>query len=621
MTLRNPVEFRSGEARLSLTSRLAAANGFKSMHDFVSITGTSIRSIHFGEPDAIAMLSGWSGFDPEVLSAHRLKTVQQGATWKLGEAMMSRDMLPGYRHRYCPKCVACDLTERENDSHLGAYVRVIWTTRAIRHCPQHGCSIVEERCEPHELGDFARFASAYRDRIMAQSAAAKPARAFELDKYIEGRIKGLTANAYLDGLETFVAFDLCKYLGNFHRANFDSGRPPGPRPGETEEGFAIASSGPARIEAVVAEAIDRVKPQASEAKSVFGKLRVWLLRNYQRTEYSSVVELFQDIAERHMPLGPEDVFVLPTRKRHLHSLRSASIEYNLMEERVYQLLLRAGLVQKSDLPSSRIYFDAEKGNRVLAEAAETLNTSDIARHLGIDIDVARTILDAGLIPRVENVGRSRIYSRIRLEDYNAFYAKLDIRILDTGQSTELVDTPAACMRARCRNPEIFELAVQGQIKLYRSRDSDGALLGLKVDPAELREAIVEKRRRIAAARRRDDNSSLFAGDNLIDGEDITRRLKASGCTGHELLKLGFLEQVDAVCPTTWRKKKYTTRKSLATFMKHHVSLSGLANECGTPPRLLRHKLYDLGIRPIFEQSEVGSRTAEFYRRADIRKYL
>jgi hypothetical protein len=115
--------------------------------------------------------------------------------------------------------------------------------------------------------------------------------------------------------------------------------------------------------------------------------------------------------------------------------------------------------------------------------------------------------------------------------------------------------------------------------------------------------------------------TIFADDNLIDGEDITRRLKASGCTGHELLKLGFLEQVDAVCPTTWRKKKYTTRNSLGTFVKRHISLSELAKERGIPPRLLRPRLYDIGIRPIFDQSEVGSRTAEFYLRKDIRRFF
>ena len=110
-------------------------------------------------------------------------------------------------------------------------------------------------------------------------------------------------------------------------------------------GFEIACHGPERIEAVIAEVIARERPFGIEMQGFFGKLRRWLLRNEEKNEFAGVIELFQGIAERNLPIGSEETFVLPTRQRHLHSVRSASIEYEMLEDRVYQLALDAGLTE------------------------------------------------------------------------------------------------------------------------------------------------------------------------------------------------------------------------------------------------------------------------------------
>ncbi|NKM95693.1 TniQ family protein [Rhizobium leguminosarum] len=621
MTLRNVVEFQPGEARLGLTSRLAMANGFQSMRDFLAITAASPHAINVGDPKAVAKLSEWSGFDAAMLASFQIQTVKAGATWRLGSALMSRDMRPAYTYRYCPKCVACDLADGTGPEHLRPFMRVCWTTRAILNCPEHGCPIREEKTDACHAGDFTRFVAGHLSRIEVEASDSRLSPSFEVDKYVADRLRGIPTNTYLDSLEVYVAVDLCRHLGRFHQANTSSGGFPVGVSTDIEMGYRIASQGPNRIKTVVADAISLRKPPAVELKSLFGSLRNWLLRNHKQEEFAGIVSLFQDVAERHLPIGTQETFILPTSRRFLHSVRSASIEYNMMEDRVYNLVVQAGLVEPSQLTSSRIYFDADRGHEVLNAALETLTTPEIATILSTDIDTVRSMLDANLIPRVEAFENSRIYSRVRRQDLVAFIDRLTVEVAGASELGSLVDLAKACRLAPCKKNEIFDLALGGELPSLRRTSDSMPLCDFLVDPAEVRAGIVAKRRRDAKAKRRHQTSAPFAGEQLVYWTDVSRRLKASGITGLVLLNLGFLRGVEATSPTTWRHQKHATLKSLESFERNHVSLSALANQRGISPRKLRQELDANGIRPIYDQSVSVSRPSLFYRKKDLPKFM
>lgn len=620
MPLRNVVDYRAGEARLGLTSRLAMANGFPSMRDFVAITGTSPHAINVGDPAAVIMLSEWSGVDAPLLSSWAIGALEIGATWRLGNALMSRDMRPGYTHRYCPKCVVRDVADGTGPKYLRPFMRVWWTTRAILNCPEHGCPIEEAKTDVHHAGDFALFIATHLPQIEAEARDSRVSPSFEVDKYVAARLHDISTNTYLDSLETYVAVDLCRNLGRFQQTNRIGDGPPAVALSHIETGYAIASQGPSKIETVVADAINLQKPSAGEFQSVFGSLREWLLRNYKRVEFAGVVKLFQDIAERHLPIGTEETFVLPTSRRFLHSVRSASIEYNMMEDRVYNLVVQAGLVEPSELTSGRIYFDADRGHEVLSAALETITTSEIASIFGTDIDTVRSMLDANLMPRVEAFGNSRVYSRVRKKDVDAFLERLTVDIAQGSELARLDDLGNACRVARCKKYEIFELALNGELPSLRRSPDSSLLCSFLVDPAEVRAGIAVKRRTTANEKRHDETATRFAGDQLVSWQDVSRRLKASGITGWTLLKLGFLKGVVAANPTTWRQQKYATLKSLEAFDRAHISLSTLAEQRGISPRKLRQELDAKRIRPIYDQSVSASRPSLFYRRKDVRRF-
>lgn len=104
MTLPVTVDFHSDETRMSLLSRLAIANGYSSVREFLDFTDTNAHAVRSGSPEAISTLAEWSGVEPHVLQSYNI-TTERHSTWRLGAASMSRDMRIGRSHRYCPKCV------------------------------------------------------------------------------------------------------------------------------------------------------------------------------------------------------------------------------------------------------------------------------------------------------------------------------------------------------------------------------------------------------------------------------------------------------------------------------------------------------------------------------------
>lgn len=614
MTLRVTVDLHDGlECRVSLAARLAYANGYPSLRDFLAVNGIGIKALETGQPAAVAMLADWAGTDPERLKGNNIRSRGVGDIWQLGKASMSRDMRPGLTHRYCPRCVADDLSEGTGRIAARPFVRVSWRTRAVRCCPYHRTEIVEV---PDNDGDrdFPRYVEANLERIEHEAAVEEVATT-GLELYVEHRISGVSHCEYLDNLEAYVAVDLCRYLGTFanqHSPVDDDGQSSWHR--DAGRGYAIASEGVAAIEAVVAEAARHKRPPALEMNAFFGKLRRWMLRNQEKREFEPVIELFQDIAERHLPIGKDDLFVLPTRQRRLHSVRSASIEYGMMEDRVYQLVVDAGLTAPSNETSGRIYFDAQKGHDVIGAALETLTSAQLAEALDVSIDRARAILDAGLIPRVEEAtDNSRVYSRVRRADFEAFKSTIARQATPLREAGHRVLLADAARKTICSCEKILALILEGKLPSL-SRISDGFISGLVVDPNELALQIHQQRRSRAERQRLAFYDAVDTGASLVNARQAERRLQTASGTARELIRLGFLKTVFALNPMTQRSQHYVTVASVDAFAAANISLTDLAGLKNVSTSALRKQLDVEDIKPTFEP--VGN-TSRFYPRDSV----
>lgn len=601
MALPVTVEFHETETPLSLASRLAHANGYRSMRAFLATTDTNATAIASGHPEAMALLAHWSGVEEARLAAYAIAFVTAAATWKLGHALMGRDMRPGRNHRYCPKCVVDDLENGSGRPFSRPYVQAAWMTRALQNCPKHACAIKEAPVSAQEHGDFASFVARNVSTIREEAIDTSAASSSQVDRYVVARIEGIPANEFLDNFETYVAVDLCRHFGRFqkmhqiadHRCDLASHS-------DVECGFGSTSAGRDLIERIICQAIEQSKPMVYEMASFFGPLR--------EPEFSLVTEIFQDIAERNLPIGPDEAFVLPTRKRHLHSIRSAGLEYGMMEDRIHDLLLEANLIAPSQLTSAQIYFDASRGHAVLSEALDTMTSAEIRTALGITDDRMRAILDAGLLRRVEQPkDGARVFSRIQRSEFEAFKKALFGRSLNGSNTDGLVRLDKAAQRCGCQTETILKLGLEGSLKSLHFKDGRTTLSNLFVDWEEVRARLSHSIPKVASLNGNDNHRHL----NVRDTE---RRIGTARGTISELLRLGYLKTETRINPATRREQQYVLANSVDAFIAEHICLALLSDRVGVFPGILRQNLEAEGVSPIYEPT---GRNSRFYRRSDV----
>lgn len=612
MALPVTVEFHKTETPLSLASRLAHANGYRSMRGFLATTDTNATAITSGDPEAMALLAHWSGVEEARLAAYAIASVTAGATWKLGHALMGRDMRPGRNHRYCPKCVVDDLENGSGRPSSRPYVRAAWMTRALQNCPKHACAVKEAPVSAQEQGDFVSFVAKNVSTIRAEAIDASAASSSQVDRYVVARIEGIPANEFLANFETYVAVDLCRHFGCFqkmHRIAYD--RCDLASNSDVECGFGSASAGRDLIERIICQAIEQSKPMVYEMASFFGPLRDWLLRNHKKPEFSLVTEIFQDIAERNLPIGPDEAFVLRTRKRHLHSIRSAGLEYGMMEDRIHDLLLEANLIAPSQLTSAQIYFDASRGHAVLADALDTMTSAEIRTALGIRDDRMRAILDAGLLRRVEQPkDGARVFSRVQRSEFEAFKKALFGRSLNGSSTDGLLRLDKAAQRCGCQTETILKFGLEGSLKSLHFEGGRTTLSNLLVDWEEVRACLNHSIPEVASLNGNVQNDS----HRHLNVRDTERRIGTARATISELLRLGYLNTETRINPATRREQQYILAASVDAFIAEHICLALLSDRAGVFPGILRQKLEAEGVRPIYEPT---GRNSRFYRRPDV----
>ncbi|MDH6231606.1 ribosome-binding factor A [Mesorhizobium soli] len=607
MVLPVPVVFHPDEIPESLCDRLSAANGFSSMKLFMSMTGIDARGLERGESQSIARLSHWSGDDPTLLARYRVTTMLRRLDWQLGAAIFNKGVRRGNRFRYCPMCVVNDM-ETGRCRHVSRpYVRVGWLTRAVRNCTRHRCPLVEKPTTARTGDSFCRFVAANLGEIEHQAAATVADFPVALDSYVEDRISGILQEQYLDRFEAHVAIDLCTHLGRFVKRHPPalSLLPPDLRSAPSREiGFFLARQGELKIRSTVAWIIERERPKG-RARFLFGSLGRWLRNNSHEPEFAEVLELFQDIAERNLPYGPGEMCFVPVRRRYLHSVKSASIEYGLFADRTLTLVKQAGLIEDDTSSHARIYFDAEKAHDILVAASRTITSQEAKRELGATERVMSRILQAGLLRRVEARDGIRNYSRIRREDLDDFRTHLFANVAISEDLSSLSTIVTVCQKAFCDVEDVLSAVMSGRISGVAAKPNHGHRLdSLRFD---LDEAIAY----FSSIRA---TLSDIASNNVMSQRDASVYMHVKATTIPYLIDKGLLETGVINNPFNNRRQTVVTVASIDAFRTEHIPVSEVASFYETHPIVILDLFAKIGVHPIYDNCGNVSR---FFRRSDI----
>jgi hypothetical protein len=606
MVLPVTIVMHEDEIPESRANRLCAANQFSSFDRFLSMTGMTVKGLASGEVTCISRLAKWSGADPSLLARNAIVTQRSDATWRIGQAVFGNQFRRGARFRYCPACILEDMEEGHGRTISRPYVRSSWTCRAVNNCTIHKTAIVEIERPKTQGTDFCLFIAQNLDVIRKQASKEATTQTVDLDAYIEKRIRGDLTEPNLDRWETHVVIELCSYLGEFLTNTPSRTALLGPQWRYIEPrvlGLHVAQKGYDAIRPVIERVIDLERPDGS-TKFLFGNLGRWLRSNAKRTAYAEVVELFQDIAERNLPFASGEKCFVPVRQRYIHTVQSAGTEYKLGHERIISLLREAGLLEDVPPTAARgsIYFDAERAHPILVAACQTVTSREARSELGVTEEFMRAILEAGLLPRVENREHSRIYTRIRRDDLSSLKSRIFGNVT-CGDINGLVNIASASRRAGLDNPSVLTMLMDGKLSKVRMAEGDNLKL------SSLRFCVEEVRAHVCRT-----SVSRLAGAGSLTKREASAFLKVKPTTIPYLVENGFLETTVIANPVNRQKQRVVFVSSLEAFAKEYVAVSEVAKQNNTHPLVVLNAAERAGIRTIYDKSGNVSR---FFRRSDV----
>ena len=607
MKLPVSIPFHDDETPLGFVSRLAAANGYPSMEDFLDCTETNAPSVMRGDAGSMTLLETWTGEKHNRLGRFAVQRADEKLRFRLGDAVFGRDHRRGNAHRFCVQCVRHDLSIEEGRRVSRPYVRAWWETKAIRTCPIHGSRITEVACDNNK-DDFALFISANEHLFAHDHWVVESLPSQELDRYLIGRIQGELANPFLDNLEAYVVAGLCKYFGRFLRryrgasvsedGSFET-------VDDAEYGFNAVKLGEAHISELVSKLVLGESASVEDGASPMDPITRWLRRNHDVPAYATLVEVFQDLAERNMPLGEGQICILPTRRRYRHTVRSASVEYGLREKRIVTLVTKAGLLKPEEATTPKVSFDAELAKPILEAAQDALSLTEAAAILGLKGARLHEIIDAGFLPRVEaDRGELRIYTRIWRQDLVDFQRRLFERAKTEIDLDGYLPIVKAAHRCNCPVWELIGMILDGQLQGIARSDKGLTFAALFVN---LKEA--QEKRRLAVR--------LEVGADLLSIGEAAELLNTAKYKTYPLVASGVISSVTRLNRTSRRMQPFIEPQALEDFRRRHISIAEIASVYGTRADVIVRRMERLGIEPSFDP---GCRPGRYYWRSDLDKF-
>ncbi|MGV2049324.1 TniQ family protein [Agrobacterium sp. 22-209-1] len=592
------------ETPLSLASRLARAMGCSSVAGLIG--HSMVQAVARGDEDAIRMLSSWSGVSVDQLRRFAVPTSEEAGEWRLGDAVFRKEMRVAGRFRFCPRCLVEDMDKGRGRPQSRPFERASWMTRAIMACTHHRELLVEAG-DNAPANDVALFAAEGWHLECQPSAPADEAE-LEVDAYIEGRIAGNRTQSFIDRQEVHVLLMLFQFLGwllHNRLPSFIVGGKAASTIGGRAAGFLVAREGRAMVERVVTQAIDLHRPAANTITEFFGSMVRHLRRNATVPAYAEIVGLFQDLVERHVPVGPGDRFVLPVQRRHLHSVRSAAVDYALDRKRVRKLLEEQGLIIHSKLSDRRVYFSVADADEILGDTADNLTTVEVAALLGTHENRVRDFIERGvLVPSERGVKGERPFYRVSKAALDGFRSRLFERTNLVGEGHGLVPLTTACQRKSLTQADLLEMIVEGKLTRVARADDSMTVRSLLVDLRELP----------VSAEGNHGEDDYGNGGVYLNMTEVKNALATTDATVAALVKHRVLPVEVRTNPRTRRPQSFIHRDTVDAFLENHRSLHRVASGWRRNIAWMKDELDQNGMKPIFETS---GKIARYYRKEDL----
>ncbi|TBA20958.1 hypothetical protein ELH66_08085 [Rhizobium ruizarguesonis] len=596
----NVFPIRPTETLQLFVSRCATNSGVR-LPDFLRHTMARFdRSDKKSE--SIAMLSKFTGCDPELLASSEAIALGKGRKSLNGRAVFIRDLVRDTA-RYCPMCVRADVDSYQGKPWSRTWCRPSWQHSMFFNCVHHRTPLLELPSPKAVVGCFD-WSGVIKNHwnVVSTNDAQGVANVTSFERYFCHRLDGMTfeSNDLLDSLPYETALSLCSVIGAMLKDddNFS------PRDNSVERRFELALIG-----------FDSIREGYRSLPAVLGIVdsRTWKagwsggLKNVYphlydflraRTRYGSeegVMNLrafVRDHAMTAFPLGPTDGFLSGGGTRVLHSIRTATVEYRLHAKTVRKVLGANGLLPENAdaLTDNEILINADAVSRVMAVWKETMSAVEVRKRLRISPDVITQFVEANLLEQTDADPRHRLRSAFTTASVEGLMERIiEKAIADPSAPgmTRLVDI-------RLMNfVEITSLILAGEIDVAVER----------VGKPDFRHILVNNNA---------IKNEVFPGEpaGTVPMFRVTDVLKVTVKAVRRLASLGEIATVSAIGPRGAPVDFYVLA-SVQKFAETYVSRRTLARYRG------RKALdeYLAGVVPAFSFHD----GARLYRRTDLPK--
>jgi hypothetical protein len=566
--------------------------------------GLDIRLIADGESQALSTIAALSGASLEDLTSWALRRTRR--SFQLRGQELRRSLLRRSRLVVCPSCIAQDMTEDRLEPVLRPARRAYWDVASIRTCPTHARPLVDLDGLDTQYGlhDFTAAIENHIDTVveLAQRAEHQPISSFEA--YVFDRLEhGNGQASWLDGLEFHAAVRTCEVLGAVaeHGPHVRIGSLDGEAMRRASEaGYRIAYGGEEAIRGLLSDLQKPFEDSRKEwgPKALFGRLYEWLAHESDEPAFEPLRELILRHVVETMPVGPGDeLFGRQMERRRLHSIHSASKEYQLHPKRLRRLLKAAGYLDEKDVRASdeRTLFDSESTAPFLRKLSESMSLTQVGVYLNAPRPIPRLLMDRGFIVPFFRSGRAdakdHAFARSDLDEFlRRLFADVDHR------RTDLTPIRLAAKRANCSQAEIVDLLLRRKLKKVGQDPAQHGYVSVTVDVGELREHL----------------EGVHHGALTL--REVEKRMRWSSPLVAALVEHGFLKSRRVINPKNRCPQTVVDEPDLTDFDEEFVSLYQLARERDLSYRKLEKSLEAKAIGPVFD---LGLVPVKFYRRAVV----
>jgi hypothetical protein len=535
--------------------------------------------------------------------------MRDGTDYRIrGQAFNKPSLLRNY-FRICPKCAAEDIKTSAQPVELAVYGRLSWNIASIRTCATHNTALTLFAKDPttNEGHDFALIVRQNSHELQSLPVVDRAPSA--LENYLLARLNGVAKHhPWLDALDFHVAAKTCEIIGAiaiFGRDVVLDKMTDADWQVAGGAGFEIASAGESAIRAFLSRLQTSCVHNRSGAEgpqAVFGTLYKWIAFGAKDAAFDPV----RDVMRRHIiettPVGPADtVMGEPVKRRVLHSIHTAAMDFGAHPKRLRKILAAKGLLPAGHESSSDnlVLFDADRAQDVFDSGAiDGLTQKDLETYLGTGRVQAKILVDSGIVKPAVAVSEPGIgWFAFARKEIDTFLENLlrDAKPVDIAAESQ-VDIPTAAGRANCQSAEVVRLILDRKLDWVGTLTSKEKYLSVLVDIDEVK-----------------SKTRLTPLDGLT-ARQVEKALKTSTAAVRALIDNGILKTERRVNPINRCPVDIVPTADFEKFRATYVSLFELAKERGMHHMKLKKELAERNIRPAIDPELIH---ATFYRCEDI----